>query len=187
MSASARGTATDYSKGQSAPRAHSRRPRLALAAVALAGALLLILAELSPLYSVVVGSLQTPRRSVSTGANHGYALTPLAAVAVTMAVAWLRGAKVAGPMLGLLGLTALVNALTVDLPDTRSSGRLPESLAYSEARAKAGRGLVLELAGGAVLVLSGLGMLAFARADRLRRDRRISPTAPSSRRGAPPG
>ena len=41
--------------------------RRALPAVALAGAALLLAAELSPLYTVVVGSLDTPRRTVSAG------------------------------------------------------------------------------------------------------------------------
>ena len=144
MSASARGTATDYSKGACASRADWRRARLALAGVALASALLLIVAELSPLYTVVVGSLQTPRRSVSAGSNHGYALALVATAALAMTVAWLRGVVVAGP----LGATALAITLAVDLPDTRADGRLPESLAYSEARATAARGLALELAGG---------------------------------------
>lgn len=144
MSASARGTATDYSKGVCASRADWRRARLALAGVALASALLLIVAELSPLYTVVVGSLQTPRRSVSAGSNHGYALALVATAALAMTIAWLRGVVVAGP----LGATALAITLAVDLPDTRADGRLPESLAYSEARATAARGLALELAGG---------------------------------------
>jgi hypothetical protein len=144
VSASARGTATDYSKGVCASRADWRRARLALAGVALASALLLIVAELSPLYTVVVGSLQTPRRSVSAGSNHGYALALVATAALAMTIAWLRGVVVAGP----LGATALAITLAVDLPDTRADGRLPESLAYSEARATAARGLALELAGG---------------------------------------
>ncbi len=144
------------------------------------GALLLVAAELSPLYTVVVGALQTPRRSVSAGSNHGYALLLVAAVSVAMTVAWLRRAAVAGPMLGLLGATALVIALAVDLPDTRAEGRLPESLAYSQARAIAGRGLTLELAGGAALALCGLGMTVTA-------GRAVSPAARPSRRDAPEG
>jgi hypothetical protein len=171
VSASARGTATDYSKGACASRADWRRARLALAGVALASALLLIVAELSPLYTVVVGSLQTPRRSVSAGSNHGYALALVATAALAMTVAWLRGVVVAGP----LGATALAITLAVDLPDTRADGRLPESLAYSEARATAARGLALELAGGVGLVIAGAGLLVVGCVAR-------RPPAPSSRR-----
>jgi hypothetical protein len=71
VSASARGTASDYSKGVGLrPRDF---PLLAgvLAAIAVAGALLLLAAELSPLYTIVVGALGTPRRSVSAGSHHG--------------------------------------------------------------------------------------------------------------------
>ena len=143
----------------------------ALAGVALASALLLIVAELSPLYTVVVGSLQTPRRSVSAGSNHGYALALVATAALAMTVAWLRGVVVAGP----LGATALAITLAVDLPDTRADGRLPESLAYSEARATAARGLALELAGGVGLVIAGAGLLVVGCVAR-------RPPAPSSRR-----
>jgi len=175
VSASARGTATDYSKGACASRADWRRARLALAGVALASALLLIVAELSPLYTVVVESLQTPRRSVSAGSNHGYALALVATAALAMTVAWLRGVVVAGPLLGLLGATALAITLAVDLPDTRADGRLPESLAYSEARATAARGLALELAGGVGLVIAGAGLLVVGCVAR-------RPPAPSSRR-----
>ena len=42
-------------------------------------------------------------------------------------------------------------ALVVDLPATRQSERLPESLAYQGARAHAGAGFTLELAGGVAL------------------------------------
>lgn len=139
-----------------------------LACVALLGAGLLAVAELSPLYTVVVGSLQTPRRSVSAGSNHGYALALLAAVATALVVAWLRGAQLAGPLLGLLGMTALVIVLVVDLPDTRVGGRLPESLAYSEARADPRRGLALELAGAITLLACAPLMTVAGRGRRSR-------------------
>ena len=54
------------------PRGSQTLHRL-LAAVALVGAGLLLAAELSPLYTVVVGSLETPRRSACAGSNHDYA------------------------------------------------------------------------------------------------------------------
>jgi len=70
-----------------------------------------------------------------------------------------RRRRAAGLSLVALGAAALVVALAVDLPDTRGSGRLPESLAYENARARAGAGLRLEIAGGALLVVAG-GLLA---------------------------
>ena len=62
-----------------------------------------------------------------------------------------------------LGGAALVVALAVDLPDTRASGRLPESLAYENARARAGVGLGLEIAGGVLLLLAGAMLVAAGR------------------------
>ena len=64
VSASARGTTSNYSKGTALRRAGFADAARALAAVALAATALLLAAELSPLYTVVVGSLETPRRSV---------------------------------------------------------------------------------------------------------------------------
>jgi hypothetical protein len=54
-----------------------------------------------------------------------------------------------------LGAVALVVALAIDLPKTRESGTLPESTAFEDARAQAGPGLALEVAGGLALVLAG--------------------------------
>jgi len=164
VSASARGTTANYSKGTASGRGRSQPWRGALAAVALAGAALLLAAELSPLYTVVVGSLETPRRTVSAGSNHDYALAIVALAAVVMAAGALRGARAAAVALVVLGAAALAVALAIDLPATRQSGALRESLAYSEAHARAARGLALELAGGAALLAAGGLLLALGRA-----------------------
>ena len=131
----------------------------ALAALAVA---LLVAAEFSTVFEVTVGSLEVVKRSSTGGANHGYALLVVALFAVVLTVLGLRGAetsRAAGLALVALGAVALVVALLVDLPDTRGSGRLPESLAYEHARARAGAGFGLELAGGALLLAAG-GLLA---------------------------
>ena len=164
MSASARGTATDYSKGFLVHRADLLSPRGLLAAVALLGAVLLVVAELSPLYTVVVGALETPRRTVSAGSHHGYALAVVAIAAALMALGALRGARPAAGALVALGAVALLVALAIDLPATRSSGSLPEAVAYADARAQPRAGLTLEIAGGAALVIAGIGLLLSARA-----------------------
>jgi len=134
-----------------------RRLAAALAALAVA---LLVAAEFSTVFEVTVGSLEVVRRSSTGGANHGYALLVVGLFAVVLVLLGLRGAgRAAGLGLVALGAVALVVALAVDLPDTRGSGRLPESLAYDDARARAGAGLRLEIAGGALLVVAG-GLLA---------------------------
>jgi len=135
--------------------------RLAAAFAAVAGALL-VAAEFSTVFEVTVGSLEVVKRGATGGENHGYALLVVALFAVAVAGFGLRGAapaRAAGLSLVALGAAALAVALAVDLPDTRGSGRLPESLAYENARARAGAGLRLEIAGGALLVVAG-GLLA---------------------------
>jgi hypothetical protein len=160
MSASADGTTADYSKGALLRRADFPLIHGLLAAIAVAGAAWLLIAEYSPLYTVVVGTLETPRRSVTAGANHGHALVPVALAALVMtAGAFLRAARAAAVALVGLGAVALVVALAIDLPDTRQSGTLAESVTFSQARAKAASGLGLEIAGGAALIVAGMGLL----------------------------
>ena len=160
MSASAREAASDYSKGIAPhPRDFATSHGL-LAAVALAGAVLLVAAELSPLYTVVVGALETERRSVSGGSSHGYALVLVALAAAAMAFGALRGARGAALALVALGAVVLLVALAIDAPKTRRSSGLPEAVAFADARARAGSGLSLELAGGAAVLLAGALMLA---------------------------
>ena len=134
-----------------------RRLAAALAAVAVA---LLVAAEFSTVFEVTVGSLEVVKRGATGGENHGYALLVVALFAVVLVLLGLRGAgRAAGLGLVALGAVALLVALAVDRPDTRGSGRLPESLAYEDARARAGAGLGLEIAGGLLLVVAG-GLLA---------------------------
>ncbi|MEA2663365.1 MAG: hypothetical protein QOI11_309 [Candidatus Eremiobacteraeota bacterium] len=138
---------------------NARRVAAALAAVAVA---LLVAAEFSTVFEVTVGSLEVVKRHATGGENHGYALLVVALFAIAVALLGLRGAgRAAGLSLVALGAVVLVVALALDLPDTRGSGRLPESLAYENARARAGAALGLEIAGGVLLVVAG-GLLAAA-------------------------
>ena len=134
--------------------------RGAAAALALVGVVLLAIAEFTTVFEVTVGSLEVVRRSATAGDNHGYALLVVGVVAAAMAVLALRGAQPPAAALAVLGLAALAIALVVDLPDTRGSGGLPESLAYENARARAGAALGLEIAGAALLVIAGGVLLA---------------------------
>src|SRR5690349_13493383 len=71
------------------------------------------------------------------------------------------GAAPAMAAVAVCGAAALVVALGFDLPhldDTGQVGRL-----YDDAAAGARAGFWLEVAGGALLVVAGLGMLALAR------------------------
>ena len=136
--------------------------RRAAAALAIAAVALLVAAEFTTVFAVTVGTLEVVKRSATGGANHGYALLVVALFALVATFWGLRGpARACGLALVALGAVALVVALTVDLPDTRGSGTLPESLAYEDARAHAETGLGLEIAGGVLLLVAG-GVLAAA-------------------------
>jgi hypothetical protein len=139
------------------------------AGLALVGAVLLGVTEFTTLYDVVIGSLDIVRRTAKAGTEHSYALLVLAIAAIPMALGalraankrfgGLRGARAPALALAVLGGVALYIAFVADLPDTQSSGKLPESRAYDDARARPGPGLYLEIAGGGLLILSGLGLL----------------------------
>jgi len=135
-----------------------RRVAAGLASVAVA---LLVIAEFTTVFEVTVGSLDVVRRSVTGGANHGYALLLIASVGAAMTLLALRGARAPALALAVLGVAALAIALAVDLPDTRGSGDLPESLAYENAQARAGTAFGLEVAGGMLLLTAGI-LLALA-------------------------
>ncbi|MEA2156711.1 MAG: hypothetical protein QOE11_2851 [Solirubrobacteraceae bacterium] len=161
MSASADGTTSDYSKGPVVRPAGFAAIAAIAAGLALAAALLLVVAEFSTVVRIVVGSLETQKRAVAGHAEHGYALLVVAVAAAPMTLGALRGARAAAVALAALGAVALFVALAIDLPKTRESGQLPESVAFEDAHAKAGPGLALEIAGGAGLVLAG-GLLLVA-------------------------
>lgn len=63
----------------------------------------------------------------------------------------------------MLGAVALAVALLGDLPDAREKGPLPESQNFEDARARPAVGLYLEIAGGGLLMLAGLGLLVVRR------------------------
>jgi hypothetical protein len=161
MSAPADGTTADYSKGVALRPAGFVTVGTLAGALAVAAIALLVVAEFSVVLRVVVGSLETQKRAVTGHANHGYALLVIAVAAVPMALGAVRGARAAAAALVALGAVALVVALAIDLPDTRESGQLPESVAFEDAQAQAGPGLALEIAGGLGLVLAG-GVLLVA-------------------------
>jgi len=158
VSAAGRGATQDYSRGTSTRRpARSGAWRWALTAIA--GGILLVAADRSTLYQVIV--VTVTKASVSGHAQHGYALLVigLAAIALALLAGGRRGA-VASRATGLLGLLALAVALLCgDFHDVHSTGSI--GALYENARAVPGRGFYLELLGGALLTACGLrGLLA---------------------------
>lgn len=134
--------------------------RRAAAAVALVAVALLGIGEFTTALEVTVGSLEVVKRRATGGENHGYALLVIAVLAAALTPLALRGARAPAAALVVLAAAALAIVLAVDVPASRASGGLPESLAYENARARAGAALGLEIAGGLLLVAAGGVLLA---------------------------
>ena len=129
------------------------------AALALAGVVLLAVAEFTTVFEVTVGSLGVVKRSATGGEHHGYALLVIAVSRPLVMVLWSLGAggRPAALALVALGAAALVVAFAVDLPDTRGSGRLPESLGVRERAGARGRGAGAGDRGGCAAAGGGRG------------------------------
>jgi hypothetical protein len=137
---------------------------IALLVLGLAGALLTIVADFATLRSVEVltascGDLADPglRTSCVThgGEEHSYALVLIGVVAIAMTWgATLGRSRPAAAALAFLGGAVLAIALLTDVPDIHKTGVLGER--FERARASAGPGLWLELAGGSLLFVTGI-------------------------------
>jgi hypothetical protein len=136
--------------------------RRAVLGAGLLGALLLVAAEFSTLYTISTTTSSTPLKSVSTGSHDAYALIPIALVAAALAYgAAVRGSRPALLALGGLGLVTLLIALIGDLPDARASGVVGSSgTHFTSAAASPEIGLFLETIGAiALMIASGCGLL----------------------------
>lgn len=136
--------------------------RFAAAGVAGVAAFLLVVAEFLPLIEVVVGTLATVQETVRGGVNHGYTLGVLGTLGIIMSLAAARGSRPAAGALAVIGVAALIIAVGVDLPDTRATGSLPQSIAYEDARAQPAVGFFVEILAGAALLAAGGALLALS-------------------------
>jgi DMSO reductase anchor subunit len=119
--------------------------------------------EFLPLFEVVIGSLETERRSERGFENHAFAMLLLGVAAVPMALGARRGARPAMAAVAAIGVVALVIVLAVDLPSAREQGTLAESVAYEDARAEPALGFFVETLGAVLLIGAGGGMLLAGR------------------------
>lgn len=155
----------EYSRGSAAP---NQGPALAGAVPLLTliggllGALLLVLAEPSSLFSVHSAASDMSISSTSSGSHHAYVRAPIALLAVALSFgAWRQRSGPALIAIGALGVLTLLIAVLGDLPDAQASGLIgtgPGS--YVNAHASPGTGLYLETLGAVVLIASsGVGLL----------------------------
>jgi hypothetical protein len=108
-----------------------------LAGAAFAGAILLILADLSTLIEIKV--LTVSKESISGGSHHSYALLILGIFALPMAYGATRGdSRPAMAALAAIGLVALVIMLAVDLPDIHKTGVIGQRFTDASASPKTG-------------------------------------------------
>jgi hypothetical protein len=157
--------------------------RIALLVLPLAGAGLLVAAEFSTLYEVVVVTTVPEGGRYSAGGHHGYALAAIAVGIVVMSLgAALGGSRPAAVAVLVLALAALAIALAIDLPDVRETGLIGRT--YDAARAEPRGGLYLEIAGGCA-ALVGAALLLVARPAPRRRRRAAQETANVTRAAGP--
>ena len=165
MSATPPEANTEYSRGLRASRRAGFAARAPLSSVGAAsagagvlGALVLIVAEFTTLYTVkAAGRYVTVIQTVTAGAHNAYAMVPIAVLGGALAIVAFRSpSRAALVALGALGVVAVLLAVLGDLPDTHAHGLTNRDALASNSP---GPGLYLETLGGILLVLAaGLGL-----------------------------
>jgi hypothetical protein len=127
------------------------------------GALALLIAQFTPLLRITtVARHPVLARTVQTGPHHGWALVPVAVLALGFAgLARRTGSRAALGAIALLGLATLAVALLVDLPGVHSTGIVGTPAGgLRTAQAHAAIGLYLEtLAAALMLIAAAVGAL----------------------------
>jgi hypothetical protein len=157
----------DSSRGIAAFHARFRRSGALgplILTLGIAAALLLVLAEVTTLFSIEVDTatcsdLADPdladRCDTTGGEQHSFALVPIAVLVGVMAVgAGLGGSRPAGIALIGAGVLVLVITLGFDLPDTTETGEVGSSFASAEATK--GPAFWFELVAGLLAVAAGV-------------------------------
>jgi hypothetical protein len=131
--------------------------RAAILGTALLGALLLVVAEFTTLFTVHAIGASAPVKSVGTGSHDSYAMILVAALAALLAWAAVStGNRWALVALVGVGIAALLIALIGDLPDAQASGTIGSlQTGFKSATDKPSAGLYLETLGAIVLMISG--------------------------------
>jgi hypothetical protein len=170
MTADASGATQDYSSGPEATRGARRPParavpsvlalRAILAALGLAGAVLLVVSTFVPVVEIRVlttSELVSQDTTITGGDLHGIALVLVALFALLMLAGALRGARPAMAALAATGLLALGLVVGLDVPELDNTGQIARF--YEDVSAGAATGFYLESLGAVLLLLSGGGLL----------------------------
>ncbi len=195
---------TEYSRGPQASRAGSGASgsgrattapdssspsgaglRGAVVAVTLVGALLLVVAEFTTLFTIHTATGPLPGHSTSTGSHNDYALIPLAVLVVVLAYGfYVAGSRPALLAIGFMGVLALLIALLGDLPDAHATGLIGGgSTRFQTVTAHPSAGLFMETGGALLLLVARVcGFLMIGAPAR-----RPSPNADADGHGTGPG
>jgi hypothetical protein len=152
---------TQYSRGPGPSRGpapdFSGALRTAILGSALLGALLLVVAEFTTLFTIHAVGVSGVYKSVRTGSHDSYAMILVAVLAVVLAWgAVSTGNRWALVALLAVGIAALLISLIGDLPDAQASGTIGSVQAgFKTATNKPSAGLYLETLGAIVLMISG--------------------------------
>jgi hypothetical protein len=149
----------DSSRGIAAFHARFRRSGALgplILTLGIAAALLLVLAEVTTLFSIEVDTATcSDLADPDLAEQHSFALVPIAVLVGVMAVgAGLGGSRPAGIALIGAGVLVLVITLGFDLPDTTETGEVGSSFASAEATK--GPAFWFELVAGLLAVAAGV-------------------------------
>lgn len=175
-------------------------PARTAAVLAAGAALVLAVSQFIDYREITIGGEQLPgdagaltpatRIQVKpTGDPHAYVLLPLALIAAALTWLALRGRWKLGRLVALIGGIGMLVALGIDAPKGLDAGRAGES--YEGTKAYLLTGFWLEFAACFVLIVSGLALARYVRAERERpRTERVrAPLAAEARDragGSPP-
>jgi hypothetical protein len=183
----------EYSRADSAPEGISDVPapavrglnsgggaavRVVVWGAGVLGALLLVVAEFTNLFTVHDALSSGPVAAMKTGSHNSYALIPIAVLALLLTVSgWRARSRPALAALAVLGLIALLIALVGDLPDAKASGLVGSAAThFTSATSRPSVGLYLETAGAiALLIAGGLGLFLIPGAPRAPKRARKAP------------
>ncbi len=120
-----------------------------------AGAVLLAVSQFLKLYGTHIQARHVVVDTATVGANHGYALLPVALLAALLAYGvWRVLSRPALLAIGLLGLASLLITLLHDLPGAHAQGLKTFQGHYVLAVNRPELGLYVETAGALVLLLT---------------------------------
>lgn len=165
---------TEYSKGpdsfsgagrgrDAGPAGPSRALGAGILAGGLGGALLLAVAEFTPLLKIHSSARRAAIASVQTGSDHAYALIPIAVAAAVFSFAvWRTRNRLCLLAIGVLGLVGLLIALLRDLPSAQSTGLLVSATTnLILGKATPSLGFYLETLGAVLLLITAAAGLLF--------------------------